>query len=115
MTEAPGIDKQIRVLLADPSEFTILGLRQVLEKEPGITGFYRTEIIVYAAGDVTRSFTESAFGDNNVQDCVAPILKEWRFVGPGGVSRLNIRFELKPPGEELVLPPRAPVPGFPPG
>ena len=29
-------DGRIRVLLADPSEFTLLGLRQVLEKEPGI-------------------------------------------------------------------------------
>lgn len=43
MTEAPGVDKQIRVLLADPSEFTILGLRQVLEKEPDI------EIVATAA------------------------------------------------------------------
>jgi DNA-binding NarL/FixJ family response regulator len=36
-------DRQIRVLLADPSEFTLLGLRQVLEKEPDI------EIVATAA------------------------------------------------------------------
>jgi DNA-binding NarL/FixJ family response regulator len=30
------VDGRIRVLLADPSEFTLLGLRQVLEREPGI-------------------------------------------------------------------------------
>ncbi len=29
-------DTRIKVLLADPSEFTLLGLRQVLEREPGI-------------------------------------------------------------------------------
>ncbi len=29
-------DTRIRVLLADPSEFTLLGLRHVLEREPGI-------------------------------------------------------------------------------
>lgn len=35
MNEQRG-DGRIRVLLADPSEFTLLGLRQVLEREPAI-------------------------------------------------------------------------------
>jgi DNA-binding NarL/FixJ family response regulator len=42
-TPATPNDRQIRVLLADPSEFTLLGLRQVLEKEPDI------EIVATAA------------------------------------------------------------------
>jgi hypothetical protein len=83
---------------------------KVLAKEPGITGFYRTEMVIDATGDITRSFTESAFGEHDVEDCVAPIIKEWRFVGAGGLTRINLRFELKPPGEELVLPPRGPGP-----
>jgi DNA-binding NarL/FixJ family response regulator len=37
-------DARIRVLLADPSEFTLLGLKQVLEAEPGIE-------VVAAVGD----------------------------------------------------------------
>ena len=34
MNEKP--EGRIRILLADPSEFTLIGLKQVLEREPGI-------------------------------------------------------------------------------
>ncbi len=38
------VEGRIRVLIADPSEFTLLGLKQVLEREPGIE-------VVATAGD----------------------------------------------------------------